>query len=78
MLVVEEDILVYAFRYALGRKTYCVDDVTMSIRHNWDLLDTTTKKLIHKEVKSAIETNNYGMDMDKKEWLKILKLEIDE
>jgi hypothetical protein len=71
---VNVDILFYAFRYALGRKTYAVSTVADCIKKNWDEIDENTKSVIIKEIKMAIENENAGMDCDKKKWNEILEL----
>jgi len=70
----DEIILFLAFRYALGRRTYVVHDVTETIIRNWDNLSLKYQSLIHKEIKQAIEDENAGMDMDIERWRKILQL----
>ncbi len=75
-ITVKPEILIYSFRYALGRMTYCVNDVVEALKNNWEHLDKRDKELILKEVKIAIYNNNIGMNMDKKLWEDILKLEV--
>lgn len=70
------NILFYAFRYCLGRSTYAVNDCVQELTKNWEVLNTNDKNLIHKEIKHAIETNRAGMDMDVKQWEKILELSV--
>ena len=62
------DLIVYAFRYCLGRRTYAVHDINKIIRKYITLLNTSTLILIQKEINQAIKDNNVGMDFDKKEW----------
>lgn len=69
---VPEDILFYAFRYALGRMTYAVADVASEIRAHNPTLSNKTRALIIKEIKEAEAADGLGMDMDRKEWLKTL------
>lgn len=73
---VDSDILFYAFRYALGRMTYAVSTVAESIIKNWDELDVNRQSLIHKEIQEAFDNNNYGMEMDKNTWQKVLNLKV--
>lgn len=75
-LELSEDILFMAFRYALGRQTYVVSDVVQTITENWSFLSKKIKHLIHKEIKIAISDKNIGMEMDFKEWSKVLNLKI--
>jgi phosphoserine phosphatase len=75
MINVDENIIVYAFRYTLGRSTYAVSDMVEVLIENWNVLSLRTRLLIRKEIETAIyETGQYGLEMDKKEWLKILEL----
>jgi len=71
---VTEDIIFYAFRYALGRMTYSVNDVATCIIENWNLLTKNTKDLIIKEIKQAITENRAGMECDINRWKDVLKL----
>lgn len=71
-----EDILFYAFRYALGRSTYAVEDVCPKIIKLIDAISEKTLKLIHEEICDADKNNRLGMPSDKKSWMKVkLKIE---
>lgn len=75
MINVDENIIVYAFRYTLGRSTYAVSEMVEVLIKNWNGLSLRTRNLIRKEIETAIyETGQYGWEMDKNEWLKILEL----
>lgn len=63
-----ESLLVYSFRYALGRMTYAVSDVALAIIQNKHVLHPYTKALIRKEIAVAIEIGEAGMEMDVEEW----------
>jgi len=66
------DILFYAFRYALGRMTYAVHDVASEIiRHAKDIPEGERNNMI-REIKEALEKDQAGMDMDRKQWEKVL------
>ena len=67
-------IIFYAFRYALGRKTYVVSEVVDYLIENWKELSNTTQFLIQTEIRIAIERKEAGMNMDVKQWKKLLKL----
>lgn len=64
-----EGIAVYAFRYALGRQTYCVKEVIDYLKEHLMLVEDWQKRRFISEIEWAIETNHYGMEMDKREWL---------
>lgn len=68
------DLMVCAFRYALGRRTYIVSTVADLIIKYKEKLDTNDIEVIARDIKRALETNNYGMEMDKVEWEKVLKV----
>lgn len=76
MIEFNEEILFYAFRYALGRSTYAVSDVVEVITNNWNKLSYSSQYLIHKEIKVAIERNEYGMEMDKLQWERVLQFPV--
>lgn len=67
-----------SFRYALGRRSYIVFDVVDLITKHYHNLYYQTKELIHKEIIAAIKQDEAGMEMDVKEWRKILILYLDE
>ena len=67
-------IIFWAFRYALGRMTYAVDEVVEYLIFNWDKMSVETKEQIQKEIREAIKKKNIGMDCDKLNWERILKL----
>ena len=71
----QRDILIYAFRYALGRMTYAVHTVSEIIIRDWDTFSEFDKSLFKKEIKEAIRMDCIGMKMDRKQWSKILELE---
>ena len=71
-----ENIIFYAFRYVLGRKTYAVSEVVEHLINNWGNLKTETQYQIKKEILIAIKEDKAGMEMDVEEWKKILELKI--
>jgi len=50
------DIIFYAFRYALGRKTYVVSDVCNYLYQNWSQLNEQTQETIIKEIKKYLKS----------------------
>lgn len=68
-----EDILFYAFRYTLGRKTYAVSTVTAMLIKHKDLLSGSTKDVIRREIHAAIIEDKAGMDCDVAEWKHVLE-----
>lgn len=68
------EIIVYAFRYALGRQSYCTLTMSDYIIDNWDKFPHPDQDLFQREIKEAIETNRAGHQMDIRAWLRILEL----
>ena len=75
MFEVNEDMVFYAFRYALGRRTYAVGTVSDYLIDNWHRLKPQTKEKMLEEIRDAIKHKRAGMDMDVKMWQRILLLE---
>lgn len=80
MIEVDEDILVCAVRYALGRHTYIVKEVTDTVYQNAKNLSKKTICNICKDIIKLLEqeaeiapTNQIGMNsIDSEEWYKLL------
>ncbi len=62
----------WAFRYAIGRKSYCVSDVVDIVRKHIDKLDIQTREKMSHEIVVAINADKAGMKMDVNEWRKLL------
>lgn len=63
-------ILVSAERYALGRRTYIVSWTCEIIKKNMHLLSEKDKKVMIRDIETAI---SYGDECDKQEWMLLLK-----
>lgn len=74
MIKVDEDILFYAFRYALGRATYAVSDVVEALILVEPKLSWRTKEQIANEIEKAHNEDNLGHDCDKELWLYVRNL----
>ncbi len=61
-------IMVYAFRYALGRRTYAVRDVCKFIEQHVNELTENARKLIIREINAASLENGLGDACDSKMW----------
>jgi len=68
-----DNILFYAFRYALGRSSYAVDDVVKELISQWDNLDIISQSQIKKEVKDHLAINK-DSTLDRELWEMILFL----
>lgn len=67
--------LLESFRYCLGRKTYAVSDCVKRLQQHWQVIPPAWQAMIKKEIKSAIDSKQAGMDMDVIECQKILELQ---
>ena len=64
-------LLVSAQRYALGRKTYIVSWTCDVIKNNLNILTEADKKVMIRNIESAI---NYGDSCDERDWKELLKV----
>ena len=75
MIEVDNIVLLCAFRYALGRRTYITGVISEEIERNWNKISEEHQNIILKEIKEAIETENAGdIHCDVPCWKKILAL----
>lgn len=73
MTKLDTDIIFYAFRYALGRRTGAVDRVSKYILNNWEVIPEQDKVNMICEIKDAIEKDWAGAGCDIQEWQKIVE-----
>jgi hypothetical protein len=66
--------IIYAFRFALGRRTFASLTMQEIITQAWSRLDDGTKTLIKREIIEAEKDGMLGDECDKKGWLKLLEL----
>lgn len=76
---IEEEILVCAVRYALGRMTYIVSDVCRYVKSKKDSLSEHCRSIIIRDIEERIEwfhslDRTCGMECDEKEWLQLLEV----
>lgn len=64
-------LLVSAERYALGRRTYIVSWTCDVIKNNLKLLTEKDKKVMIRDIESAI---SYGDSCDERDWKELLKI----
>jgi len=69
---INQNIVFYAFRYALGRRTYAVSDVVDYLKENWEELDNQTQVQIRNEIGKAIDREQAGSHCDIKKWRELL------
>ena len=73
VFTVPEDMIVYSFRYALGRRTYAVADVASEVRAHNPTLSNKTRLLIVKEIEEYLtDTDEDGASDIRREWMKTL------
>ena len=80
--LIDDNLLIYAFRYALKRHSYAVSDVVEAIKGLWDDLLVNHKKLIKKEIKLQLDLIRLGVEkefekIDNDMWREVLELHID-
>lgn len=69
--------MMYAFRYALGRRTYAVEEVVSYIIKYWDFTRAETKNQIKSEIIEFKQNyGNLGDHCDEEQWNRILRLRI--
>ena len=67
----QRDMLIYSFRYVLGRQTYAVSTVTDNIIRNWNNLSDGDKNLFKQEIQD--HKDQWGFSpIDEPSWDKIL------
>lgn len=67
---VSREILIYAFRYAIGRQSSAPDNVIEAIKDNITTLSDHDIELYIREIN---ECTYYGMECDKINWLNLKK-----
>lgn len=65
---VEPVFLMYAFRYALGRMTYAVGDVTSALLEHSDKLQQDWKEQIVRDIEEAVKYDRAGHQSDIEKW----------
>lgn len=73
---VNENMIMWSFRYALGRRTGAVTDVVETLKRIWKELEPFTQQQIREEIQNALRVNSAGDTCDIVQWQKILKLSI--
>lgn len=73
MIELEQDILIYALRYALGRQTYAVNDVIMAISTNWKNLSDNVKLIIREDIRKHLLNLNQDFDTCYNDWKNLYK-----
>lgn len=69
-------LLTGCFRYALGRQSYVVSDVSEILIQEWPNISRHDKELFQREIRCALEHDLAGAQCDRTEWEKVLRLEL--
>lgn len=70
------DILIYAFRYALGRMSYSTSIMQDAIKDLWLEISESDRRIIKRDIKEYKEQyGKIGMDCDEVGWMDLLELE---
>ena len=72
----DENILVFAFRYALGRKTTAPGIVADVLIERWNDLKPHTQIQVQREIGSAMAMGEAGDSLDLDTWQKVLALPV--
>lgn len=67
-ITVGTELLVYAFRYALGRRTYAVTDVAQALLEHGGALTADARRQIVTEIREAILGGRAGAVCDVDRW----------
>lgn len=71
-MVLTDEIVFYAFRYACGRMTYATHDVSEFLISHWYELSPDTREMIVREIGEKIDRGEAGMDCDIESWQKVV------
>lgn len=69
-----EDVVFFAFRYALGRRTGAVTLLVSYLKNHWSRISINTQEQIKREIKQAIDYDNAGAECDVESWQEIIDL----
>lgn len=72
----DELMLMFAFRYALGRRTSAPSEVADVLFRKWHELSTNMKTAIRKEIHDAISAGRAGEALDVRTWKRVLTFPI--
>ena len=71
------DLIICAFRYALGRRTYIVHTITEIIKANLSALDSRTIEVMLQDIERQHEYEKVGLekafgdDCDRERWMEV-------
>lgn len=70
------DLLICAFRYALGRRTYITSTMSELLHKQWGALPTPWQQLVQREIMEALESGCAGDACDEQSWRTVLALPV--
>lgn len=70
----DNQLLMFAFRYALGRTSMAPCIVVDELKQRWSGLSDGMKTQVKSEIDNAISTGMAGHSCDEEKWLEILEL----
>lgn len=74
MKITDEMILVFAFRYALGRMSTAPGIVADVLIKRWNEMDPHARYQVQSEIEAAIDRGGAGQPCDVETWKKVLAL----
>ena len=69
----KDDLLLCAFRYCLGRRSYIVSSMTSHLGDVWDEISPNFQNMIRREIDEAIDKDYVGDKCDRDSWLDLLE-----
>jgi hypothetical protein len=69
-----DSMVLYAFRYCLGRQTYAVLECVEYLLAFWSRISAQTRGVIQRDIRGAIGRGEAGVQMDIQQWERVLQL----
>ena len=69
----DDGMVIYATRYCLPRQSYAVGDCADYLIAHWDRLEPNTRAVIVRDIEEHLADGRYGMEMDKRQWERVLE-----
>lgn len=78
MITPDEQILICAVRYALGRMSYVVGDVVDYVHYKRERLSSECKRIIVRDIQEELEKYHgvghaLGMECDERKWVALME-----
>lgn len=72
------EILLSAFRYALGKRTYIVSQTVTWLDMYWHIMPEQCREQIHSDIRKAIARGDAGDKCDIRDWQQVLIMPVKE